>query len=84
MPCGNDPMTPHSCEHLTWLRAKNSNTSDLFKRGQTKPNRLSLTENCALVIKNVTVEDAASYTCRRLADNHDYAQLYMSVVKSKH
>lgn len=77
-------MTPHCGEDITWIWAKGSESNNLFERGQTKRNRLSLTENCSLVIKNVIVEDATQYTCRGRSNNSDYADLFVSVVKSKY
>ncbi|XP_026173948.1 uncharacterized protein LOC113136962 [Mastacembelus armatus] len=32
---------------------------------KSKPDRLSVTENCSLVLKKVTVEDVGRYTCRQ-------------------
>ncbi|XP_041831062.1 uncharacterized protein LOC121633262 [Melanotaenia boesemani] len=67
--CGNVIHNQHYCDSTTWI-FKNK-TVPLFEHGQihreaaTKSVRLSVTANCSLVIKKVTVEDAGLYTCRQ-------------------
>ncbi|XP_028460448.1 uncharacterized protein LOC114572866 [Perca flavescens] len=36
------------------------------KEAEAKPDRLSVKENCSLVIKKVTVEDVGRYTCKQV------------------
>ncbi|XP_067428905.1 uncharacterized protein [Thunnus thynnus] len=61
------------CNSTTWLFSHSIGTAavELIKLGQigeeakAKSDRLSVTANCSLVIKKVTVEDAGRYTCRQ-------------------
>ncbi|XP_037837623.1 uncharacterized protein LOC119618017 [Kryptolebias marmoratus] len=57
------------CDKTTWLFSGSGNaTVTLFEDGkihETKSDRLSVTENCSLVLKKVTDEDAGFYTCRQ-------------------
>uniref|UniRef100_UPI0009B3B56E uncharacterized protein LOC109953445 n=1 Tax=Monopterus albus TaxID=43700 RepID=UPI0009B3B56E len=61
------------CDGTTWLFSNSRSTSAvaLIELGQTgkeaesKSDRLSVTENCSLVIKKVTAEDVGRYTCRQ-------------------
>ncbi|XP_042246090.1 uncharacterized protein LOC121882129 [Thunnus maccoyii] len=59
------------CDSTTWTFTdlRNTETVELVELGQigeeakAKSDRLSVTANCSLVIKKVTVEDAGLYTC---------------------
>ncbi|XP_067338482.1 uncharacterized protein [Channa argus] len=60
------------CDNTTWLFSGLGNTAvTLFEHGKihnntdSKPDRLSVTENCSLVIKKVTDEDVGHYSCRQ-------------------
>ncbi|XP_044025149.1 uncharacterized protein LOC122863086 [Siniperca chuatsi] len=59
----------------------------LFERGQihknakAKSDRLSVTANCSLVIKKVTVEDVGQYSCKQFkSGQHQDAHVYLSVI----
>ncbi|KAI3364576.1 hypothetical protein L3Q82_011366 [Scortum barcoo] len=73
LPCENVIGGQKNCVYTTWLfsRSGNSSTVELIKLGQigerakSKSDRLSVTANCSLVIKKVTVEDVGQYTCRQ-------------------
>ena len=61
------------CDRTDWLfsGSRNPTPVDLIKRGQivedakVKSDRLSVTADCSLVIKKVTVEDAGWYVCQQ-------------------
>uniref|UniRef100_A0A8C4DMW8 Immunoglobulin domain-containing protein n=1 Tax=Dicentrarchus labrax TaxID=13489 RepID=A0A8C4DMW8_DICLA len=67
---------------------------NLFENGKihndsrAKSDRLSLTANCSLVIKKVTVEDTGRYSCRQF-NKSGYQQgrdseVYLSVIMTEH
>ncbi|XP_032441397.1 uncharacterized protein LOC116734240 [Xiphophorus hellerii] len=71
LPCGNVINIRNHCNSITWIFTKNSRTSTLFEKGQihedaaAKSDRLSVTSDCSLVIKKVSVEDVGQYNCRQ-------------------
>ncbi|XP_051265487.1 uncharacterized protein LOC127368577 isoform X15 [Dicentrarchus labrax] len=75
LPCENVIKNQDKCDSTSWIATKSSwgtarELVTLGKISQTgiskdKSDRLSVTENCFLVIKKVTVEDVGRYTCRQ-------------------
>ncbi|KAI9528369.1 hypothetical protein NQZ68_022061 [Dissostichus eleginoides] len=73
LPSDNVIHDQDECENTTWSYIYSTLTPNvpLFEDGQihseakAKSDRLRVTENCSLVIKNVTEEDAGLYTCRQ-------------------
>ncbi|XP_026174230.1 uncharacterized protein LOC113137077 isoform X16 [Mastacembelus armatus] len=71
--CENLINDQDKCDGTTWMFMESGNTAavELVRLGQiqseakSKPDRLSVTENCSLVLKKVTVEDVGLYTCRQ-------------------
>ncbi|XP_051258086.1 uncharacterized protein LOC127364514 isoform X3 [Dicentrarchus labrax] len=69
--CENVTDDQQNCDVTTWLFSDSENTVVLVYHGKiyihiysrAKSDRLSVTANCSLVIKKVTVEDAGRYTC---------------------
>ena len=63
----------NKCDGTTWIFSRSTNTAavELIKLGQigenakAKSDRLSVTADCSLVIKKVTVEDAGWYVCQQ-------------------
>ncbi|XP_042246109.1 uncharacterized protein LOC121882141 isoform X2 [Thunnus maccoyii] len=88
--CQNVMTDQDKCNSTTWLFSASRNTTvELIKLGQigekakAKSDRLSVTENCSLVIKKVTVEDAGRYTCRQFKSGQQQgpdSQVDLSVV----
>ncbi|XP_038595331.1 uncharacterized protein LOC119918663 [Micropterus salmoides] len=73
LPCENVKDGQQECENTTWLFVGSGNTAavKLVKLGQigentkAKSDRLSVTENCSLVIKKVTDQEVGRYHCRQ-------------------
>ncbi|XP_053193537.1 uncharacterized protein LOC128377597 [Scomber japonicus] len=70
--CKNVMTDQNKCDSTNWIFVStNTAIVELIKLGQigesakAKSDRLSLTVDCSLVIKKVTVEDAGQYTCRQ-------------------
>ncbi|XP_039638025.1 uncharacterized protein LOC120546852 [Perca fluviatilis] len=89
--CENVRDDQNNCDGTTWTFSYLSNrTVELVRLGQigvdakTKSDRLSVRENCSLVIKNVTEEDVGRYYCQQYnkAEQHQGqdSQVYLSVV----
>ena len=85
----------NNCDSINWLFvSRNTGSVELIKLEQigenakAKSGRLSLTADCSLVIKNVTVEDAGRYTCRQFDRSGQQQGLdspvYLSVVNSEY
>ncbi|MEQ2317133.1 hypothetical protein AMECASPLE_039662 [Ameca splendens] len=80
-----------TCEKTTWLFTGQRNTTEtLFENGKihqaarNKSDRLSVTANCSLVIKKVSVEDVGLYICRQFdasgRDQGSDSNVHLSVV----
>jgi len=81
------------CESTEWLFSHSGSTVTLFKDGQihkaakAKSDRLRVTQNCSLVIKKVTEEDAGGYVCRQFRSGEQQdpvSQVFLSVVTSEY
>ncbi|XP_067337831.1 uncharacterized protein [Channa argus] len=68
LPCADLRNNQGQCQYMTWIFSNTMKKKvTFFKNGNFKnarSGRLSVTENCSLVIKKVTVEDGGVYTCR--------------------
>ncbi|XP_029281145.1 uncharacterized protein LOC115003488 isoform X2 [Cottoperca gobio] len=89
--CGNVTKHQDKCDDTTWLYSgiEATATQSLIELGQIKKgiskplsDRLSLTENCSLVIKSVTHDDVGLYSCRQFNKSEQVsdAQVVLSVV----
>ncbi|XP_074472552.1 uncharacterized protein LOC141756587 [Sebastes fasciatus] len=75
LPCNNVIKHQDKCNGTTWVfsRYKGLTAVELISLGKisnnlldkAKSDRLSVTENCSLVIRKITREDAGRYTCRQ-------------------
>uniref|UniRef100_A0A8D3A2S8 Ig-like domain-containing protein n=1 Tax=Scophthalmus maximus TaxID=52904 RepID=A0A8D3A2S8_SCOMX len=73
LPCENRTEDQLKCNGTSWLfnERPRSPAVEQIKLGQvveqarTKSDRLSVTEDCSLVVKKVTVKDAGLYACRQ-------------------
>ncbi|XP_067428520.1 uncharacterized protein [Thunnus thynnus] len=79
------------CDSTTWtFVSRNTAAVELIKLGQigekakAKSDRLSVTADCSLVVKKVTVEDVGHYTCRQYnksgQQQYQDSHVYLSVV----
>ncbi|XP_018538407.1 uncharacterized protein LOC108887450 isoform X6 [Lates calcarifer] len=90
--CGTVKSDWPKCDRTTWNFTDSRNnkaTVTLFELGKiheeakSKSDRLSVTENCSLVIKKVTDEDAGLYGCRTKQqgqDKNSRSVVHLSVV----
>uniref|UniRef100_A0A0F8ASF4 Ig-like domain-containing protein n=1 Tax=Larimichthys crocea TaxID=215358 RepID=A0A0F8ASF4_LARCR len=71
LPCEDVIDDQQNCDSTTWLFINSSQraTVELIRLGQivenSKSDGLSVTQNCSLVIKKLTHEDAGSYYCEQ-------------------
>ncbi|XP_039981608.1 uncharacterized protein LOC120789144 isoform X1 [Xiphias gladius] len=71
LPCQSVRDDQVKCNGTAWLFDESRKSITLFEYGKihdeakSKSDRLSVTENCSLVIKKVTVQDVGRYTCRQ-------------------
>ncbi|XP_023251360.1 uncharacterized protein LOC111646162 isoform X2 [Seriola lalandi dorsalis] len=86
MSCKNVFDGQDECDSINWFLI-GSRITDLVRKGKIvkdadpKSDRLSLTQNCSLVLKKVTAGDADHYNCRQSRSGHDLNTLvYLSVV----
>ncbi|XP_022625895.1 uncharacterized protein LOC111240204, partial [Seriola dumerili] len=80
LPCKNARHDQDKCGSTYWTFSHSIESSvDLVVQGQigkdaqTKSDRLSLTENCSLVLKNVSREDFGLYVCRQFESGRQQA-----------
>ncbi|XP_051264328.1 uncharacterized protein LOC127367995 isoform X7 [Dicentrarchus labrax] len=92
--CENVINDQNNCGSTTWLFSGSRSTAavELVTLGQigkdtnSKSDRLSVTANCSLVIKKVTVEDVGRYTCRQFISGQQQGPdslVYLSVITSE-
>ncbi|XP_069371449.1 uncharacterized protein [Paralichthys olivaceus] len=87
LPCKNVIPGQNKCDGTDWFSDLNGsgNVVDLVRRGSISKaikdkNRVSVNENCSLVIKNVTAADNRRYDCRQLKSEQDHL-VHLSVVQ---
>ncbi|KAK2814466.1 hypothetical protein Q5P01_000415 [Channa striata] len=84
LPCENVIEGQDKCDGTDWIFSQPQHESaELVKSGQINKtqisNRLSVTETCSLVIKNVTDKDFGLYSCRQEGLS-EYSVVELSVV----
>ncbi|XP_031722076.1 uncharacterized protein LOC116393684 isoform X2 [Anarrhichthys ocellatus] len=96
LPCNSVIDDHENCDSTTWIFSdlgRSPPVVDLVRGGQIvegakdKSDRLSVSEKCSLVIKNVTYEDGARYGCRQLRSGRllgPDAVVHLSVVTSEY
>ncbi|XP_078030136.1 uncharacterized protein LOC117271183 isoform X5 [Epinephelus lanceolatus] len=83
--CENVKHDQDNCDSATWLFSDGGNTVKLFEHGkihreaEAKSDRLSVTANCSLVIKKVTLEDVGRYTCRQFRSGRQVSDSLVDV-----
>ncbi|XP_034095305.1 uncharacterized protein LOC117561814 [Gymnodraco acuticeps] len=74
LPCERVIKPQDKCDSTTWVHSRDGRTAEeLIIHGKintngiskAKADRLNLTEECSLVIKNITLEDVGLYSCRQ-------------------
>ncbi|KAK9531860.1 hypothetical protein VZT92_011259 [Zoarces viviparus] len=91
LPCNSVKDDHENCNSTEWIFDAPTRTAAvlLFRNGKIreaakdKSDRLSVSEKCSLVIKNVTDEDVGHYVCRQSRSGRQQgpdAQVYLSVV----
>ncbi|XP_016533331.1 uncharacterized protein LOC107837688 [Poecilia formosa] len=71
LPCENLRKDQKTCDRTTWTYRNFMQEGTIFENGQinkdatTKSGRLSLSANCSLVIKTITLQDAGLYSCKQ-------------------
>ncbi|XP_033986486.1 uncharacterized protein LOC117482507 isoform X2 [Trematomus bernacchii] len=88
LPCNNVTNDQDECNSTTWLFTDSRSSVILVENGQidnhAKSDRLRVTENCSLVVKKVTEEDAGQYTYRQYNKANQQqgsdSDVYLSVV----
>nr|XP_040016994.1 cell wall integrity and stress response component 3-like isoform X9 [Gasterosteus aculeatus aculeatus] len=89
LPCNSVTEDQNNCDSTEWffINSKNTSAVDLVTNGQieeakAESDRLSVSQNCCLVMKKVTRGDVGRYICRqfRPGRQHKDAEVYLSVV----
>ncbi|XP_067338623.1 pregnancy-specific beta-1-glycoprotein 5-like isoform X2 [Channa argus] len=94
LPCENVEKDQYKCNRTKWIFrvSEQAHNMDMVIHGpikklnlsKSKSDRFIVTENCSLIIKNVTDEDAGRYSCRQFnksgnKQGEDF-KVYLSVV----
>ncbi|XP_020510660.2 uncharacterized protein [Labrus bergylta] len=91
LPCGRVTEDQPNCDQITWLFNRDIGEAavelvtngDLSKNAEAKAERLNVSEDCSLVIKNVTPQDVGRYTCRQFRSGEQHgpdAEVSLSVI----
>lgn len=64
LPCATLPTDKSDCPNTRWVRMKNRRVTVLRRRQGWTAEGVSLGQNCSLVLKKVTAEQAGRYKCQ--------------------
>ncbi|XP_035535113.1 uncharacterized protein LOC118341048 [Morone saxatilis] len=86
--CENVIQDQDECNRTTWLftffavaQVELVRLGQIGEQAKDKSDRLSVSENCSLVIKNVTIEDVGLYICRQVeSERHGDTYLHLFVI----
>ncbi|KAF0023917.1 hypothetical protein F2P81_024547 [Scophthalmus maximus] len=91
LPCENVIRDQVECDSTDWIFSHHGKIEDLVKSGRIcgesakdKSKRLKVTENCSLVITEVTAADGGRYDCQQIKSGQQHAEdalVYLSAVK---
>ena len=96
LPCEHVIKHQHKCNSTTWLYSpiretviEQINLGQISTNGisKAKSDRLSVTEECSLVITNVTPGDVGRYTCKQFRSGRQQgadSQVLLSVIDSEY
>ncbi|XP_077949637.1 uncharacterized protein LOC120808267 isoform X2 [Gasterosteus aculeatus] len=89
LPCNSVTEDQNNCDSTVWLFTylRSSSAVVLVRNGQiekakAESDRLSVSQNCSLVMKKVTLGDVGLYVCKQVRPGGQYedAEVYLSVV----
>ncbi|XP_041814751.1 uncharacterized protein LOC121622032 isoform X2 [Chelmon rostratus] len=88
LPCDSAINDQHKCDRTTWTFSvsRSGEAKELVKLGQVaepSSDRLSVLQNCSLVIQKVTVEDVGRYKCQQNKSGGEQGSgsgFYLSVI----
>lgn len=91
LPCENVIRDQVECDSTDWIFSHHGKIEDLVKSGRIcgesakdKSKRLKVTENCSLVITEVTAADGGRYDCQQIKSGQQHAEdalVYLSAVE---
>ncbi|XP_067337839.1 uncharacterized protein [Channa argus] len=91
LPCETVKVAQDKCNSTDWLyealgsskEVKLVKLGTISEEAKSKPDRLSVTEKCSLLIKKVTDEDVGLYTCKQILQvgkRRESTQIHLSLV----
>lgn len=84
LPCGAASTPSSTCSGTTWYFRRAGRSTTLVESGKVvkrsaRSSRMSVDQNCSLVLTHISAEDAGLYHCSQ----EDYHFIYMSVLRSE-
>ncbi|XP_024147278.1 vascular endothelial growth factor receptor 1 [Oryzias melastigma] len=79
----------YQCSNVSWVYNRRGNTgleilstAKIVVQSSARTSRLSVSNNCSLLIKNITAEDAGQYVCRPGNSNKFDVPVYLNTLSS--